>query len=206
MASEARDERFDRLRERLASPDPADDAEVSAVEAAVALVFRARDDMEMLLVRRAHSERDPWSGHMALPGGKRDPTDRTPLETAIRETFEETGVRMHPAAALGRLPTVTPASRRVPDLSVTPYVFGVPGEVRATVASPEIDAYYWVKLPELRDPANRAHVTIPRVDPARKFPAFIVQGQVVWGLTYRILSGFLEEVAPISSGLPPTRR
>ena len=188
------DEWFDWLRARLTPPDEWSGAEEAAVEAAVALVFRAGRERELLLVRRARSERDPWSGHIALPGGKRDPGDESVLHTAIRETYEETGLRIPPGAALGRLPTVSPASRRVPDLSVTPFVFGLPGDVRASVASPEIDEFYWVRLPDLREPANHRHVTLPRVDPTRTFPAFTVHGQIVWGLTYRILRGFLDGV------------
>ncbi len=59
--------------------------------AAVAMVFSPRLDgaMELLMIRRASAPDDPWSGHMAFPGGHQDPEDDTPLDTALRETQEE---------------------------------------------------------------------------------------------------------------------
>ena len=188
------DERFVSLRSHLAPPDWGEDVPHATGDAAVAMIFRSTPEMEVLLVRRSISERDPWSGHMALPGGRRDATDASILHTAIRETHEETGLEITEQAALGRLPPVSPQTRRVPTVRVTPFVFGVPGEAVATVASPEIDSVFWVGLNELRDPDNHSVVGIPLIGTVREFPAYRVQGQVVWGLTYRILSRFLGQI------------
>ena len=54
-------------------------------EAAVSLLIRPRDQLEILLIKRALHDTDPWSGHVALPGGRRDDTDADLLETAVRE-------------------------------------------------------------------------------------------------------------------------
>uniref|UniRef100_A0A060T5N7 ARAD1B13266p n=1 Tax=Blastobotrys adeninivorans TaxID=409370 RepID=A0A060T5N7_BLAAD len=50
------------------------------------------DSPEILFIKRAASERDRWSSHIALPGGRRDPEDKSDLDAAIRETSEEVGV------------------------------------------------------------------------------------------------------------------
>ncbi len=47
---------------------------------------------EVLFIRRAGRAGDRWSGHVALPGGKRDPEDADDLAAAIRETMEEVGL------------------------------------------------------------------------------------------------------------------
>lgn len=52
----------------------------------------ATDSPEILFIKRAASERDRWSSHIALPGGRRDPEDKSDLDAAIRETSEEVGV------------------------------------------------------------------------------------------------------------------
>ncbi|PXF48127.1 hypothetical protein BWQ96_02079 [Gracilariopsis chorda] len=66
--------------------------------ASVALIFRpSNSDAEispfyLLFIQRAPCDRDPWSGHLAFPGGKRDPLDKDDMATAIRETKEEVGL------------------------------------------------------------------------------------------------------------------
>ena len=191
------DPRFWVLSEALASyaGDPNDPLvlEGSYVQASVALVLRARDPLELLLIKRAQSERDPWSGHMALPGGRRDESDIDLLRTAIREAREETGVDLERGGKpLGRLEDVAPSSPRLPKLTITPYVFGVPASVEARVASREVERVCWVDLSTLSDPATRSRIDIPLPGGTRAFPSFLVEGEHVWGLTYRILERFLQ--------------
>lgn len=49
-------------------------------------------DPEVLFIKRATREGDRWSGHVALPGGGRDPSDVDDRAVAIRETMEEVGL------------------------------------------------------------------------------------------------------------------
>jgi 8-oxo-dGTP pyrophosphatase MutT (NUDIX family) len=191
------DPRFWVLSEALASyaGDPNDPLvlEGGYVQASVALVLRAREPLELLLIKRATSERDPWSGHMAFPGGRRDDVDPDLLSTARRETLEETGVDLAAdGRTLGRLEDVSPSSPRLPKLTISPFVFGVPAGVEARVASREVERVGWVSLPDLMAPATRATVEIPLPGGSRSFPSFHVLGEHVWGLTYRILEQLLE--------------
>ncbi|HEX9187840.1 MAG TPA: NUDIX domain-containing protein, partial [Vicinamibacteria bacterium] len=68
--------------------------EGGAARAAVALVLRdgVPAGPELLVIRRAEHEQDPWSGHMGFPGGRAEPSDPSPEATAVRETLEETGL------------------------------------------------------------------------------------------------------------------
>ncbi len=191
------DPRFWVLSEALASyASDANDPlilEGDYLQASVALVLRARDPLELLLIKRATSERDPWSGHMALPGGRRDDADHDLQATAIRETSEETGVDLNGGGRpLGRLEEVAPSSPRLPRLTIAPFVFGVRSDTVARVASREIEQVYWVSLDALRATGSRDVVEIPLPGGTRPFPSFRVAGEHVWGLTYRILERFLE--------------
>ena len=191
------DPRFWVLSEALASyaGDANDPLVVGGgyVQAAVALVLRAKDPLELLLIKRATSERDPWSGHMALPGGRRDESDPDLLVTAKRETLEETGVDLQrDGRPLGRIEDVAPSSPRLPKLTISPFVFGVPAHIEARVASREVERVCWVSVSELRAPATRSEVEIPLPGGPQSFPSFHVIGEHVWGLTYRILERFLE--------------
>jgi len=202
------DPRFGVLREALAAyaSDPDDPAPAAAdsLRAAVALVVRGREPLEVLLIKRARREGDPWSGHMALPGGRRDAADPSLLQTAVRETKEETGVELADVGVhLGRIETVRTESPLLPRMSITPHVFGVPADTPAQAASSEVDAVHWVPLNVLRQPAVRGTVEIPLPDGPQGFPCLRVVDDVVWGLTYRILDHFLaraSEVFPLPRG------
>lgn len=189
------DRRFLILREALVSP--VDRALPAArgghrVQAAVSVVIRGGDHLELLLIKRSLSERDPWSGHMALPGGRRDPDDIDLQHTARRETREETGVDLLDGGAhLGRLEDVSPSSKRLAPLTVSSFVFGVPGDTPAAVASHEVAQVFWVPLDELRDPNNHGEVEKAMPSGTLVFPCFHLVGEEIWGLTHRILTRFL---------------
>ena len=199
------DPRFGMLREALSAyasdPDDPPLLEGDYLQAAVSLIVRGRDDLDVLLIKRARHERDPWSGHMALPGGRRDPSDASLLETAIRETREETGVDLDADGVhLGRLGGLAPRSVRLPRLTISPFVFGVPHDTPARVASPEVDAIHWIPLEALRAPETHGTVDIPFPGGSRRFPCLHVAGEVVWGLTYRIFEDFLGRLPHESLG------
>ncbi len=186
------DARLRRLADRLSrQPEHGSEPLDGHTEAAVALVLRAATDLEVLLIKRAESERDPWSGHVALPGGRREPEDPNLTQTAIRDTSAETGVELSSSGwSLGRLGRVVPRHPMLPRITITPYVFGVPGEIEANANSFEVDRVLWVALPVLLDPKTRGTTTIQLPAGPAHFPCYWVDGHAVWGLTFRILSEF----------------
>lgn len=162
-------------------------------EAAVSLVLRPGDELELLLIKRARSERDPWSGHMALPGGRRSPGDESLLTTALRETHEETRVAVpREGALLGMLDEVHPRSPRLPSIIITPFVVGVHPGTSAHPDLREVDAALWVPVPALRDPESAAEILVDLEDGKRAFPAVRYGPHLIWGLTHRILMQFME--------------
>lgn len=200
------DRRFGALREALAVDTSGADksalASAGFLQAAVAIVVRGREPLEVLLIKRALRQGDPWSGHMALPGGRRDPSDDSLLRTAVRETVEETGLDLDQLGLhLGQLEALCPYSAVLPRLKVTPQVFGVPAESRAHAASAEVDAVHWVPLDVLRLPKTRGKIDVLLPGGARTFPCLRIGNDTVWGLTYRILDDFLAR-APGASPRP----
>ncbi len=190
------DPRFLVLKEALVSyasraHDPPTDRH-TGTQAAVSVIVRGRAELDLLLIKRAHHETDPWSGQMALPGGRWERGDDSLLDTAMRETAEETGVDLATDVHLGRLPNVHPNSPRLPHVTIQPFVFGVSSETRARAASEEVEAVHWVSLRHLRDPATAGEVEIEVEGSPTTFPGLRVDGEVVWGLTYRILRSFLD--------------
>jgi len=163
--------------------------------AAVAAVLReAPGGAEVLLIRRADDERDPWSGHMALPGGHHDTSDSDLVATALRETHEEVGLALdRDTEWIGFLARARVHSGRRPSFEILPLVFAVARDVELRPNPREVKAVVWAKLDHLLSPAAHTSVEYPSVAAAegRRLPAFDVQGHVVWGLTYRILSDLL---------------
>jgi 8-oxo-dGTP pyrophosphatase MutT (NUDIX family) len=144
---------------------------------------------EALFVRRAEVAGDPWSGHVALPGGRRDPGDADLLDTARRETLEETGLRLEREDHLGRLAEIHPRSRHLPSICVTPFVAWMAAEQEVRV-NHELTDHVWIPVPALSDPGYRS--TLVREAPSvREFPAVDYEGNVIWGLTFAILEDFL---------------
>ncbi len=189
------------IAERLLSyGGPGDDPSLrkGGFLASVALVLRTPNGShspELLLIKRAESEGDPWSGHMALPGGRHEDGDRSLLETARRETLEETGIVLEERGTmLGRLAMVSPDTPHLPPLSILPFVFGVPHDTRARTASAEVAEVHWVPLAHLRDPEIRTTHRLPAGEAELRFPALRVANRTVWGLTHRILLDLLTRV------------
>ena len=167
----------------------------------MALVLRpAPGELDLLLIKRAVRAGDPWSGHMALPGGRSEPGDPDARATAMRETWEEVGIDLaRGGSPLGSLDELGPRSG-APPILVSPHVFAVAPE---TVATPnaEVEAALWIPLRELAHPDAATEYLLETLtgDP-RRFPAIGARGHVIWGLTHRILHNFMEVAAPLLEG------
>jgi 8-oxo-dGTP pyrophosphatase MutT (NUDIX family) len=184
--------RLHRLRDRLAvsRPDAADDP--ALIWAAVAAVI-APDPEAILLIRRAERVGDPWSGHMALPGGRREPEDPDLLSTAIRETREEVGLLLTAADLVGSLEDVVPRTPVLPPIAVRPYAFLVSSRPRISL-NPEVTASSWVPLSHLLRPDTWHPVRLEVAGQNRVVPAFELEDGIVWGMTERILTALLKHL------------
>lgn len=147
-----------------------------------------------LLILRRQVEGDPWAGHVALPGGKREAGDADLVDTARRETLEETGLAVARADILGRLPDLHPRSARLPDLAIRPFVARWRGEGRLE-PNHEVDAAFWVRLASLADPRRSSELQLDRRVGRRRFPTIELGEHTVWGLTHAILQDFLAVLA-----------
>lgn len=169
-----------------------------AARASVALVVRpVPDDLELLVIKRATRSGDPWSGHMALPGGRRAPEDASARVTAERETEEEVGIDLaSKGRLLGQLSPVWPGSG-APAIVVSPFVYSVPRHTGVTTNHEVADAF-WIGLQHLYSP-DAATEYLHRVagGPELRFPAIAYESHVIWGLTHHIMTEFLEIVGPV---------
>jgi 8-oxo-dGTP pyrophosphatase MutT (NUDIX family) len=186
---------LDRIRRALGAHQPVTLDPPERRRAAVALLLRPGEDgPEALFIERAHREGDPWSGHMAFPGGRVDPQDATPRGAAERETLEEVGIRLAGAESLGRLDDMQGhRAAGAHAMVISAFVYHVP-RPDPIVTNHEVEDAFWFPVAGLQEP-NR-HVDYPLLQLAgQRFPGIRVgdpESQVVWGLTYRFLEIFFE--------------
>ena len=150
-------------------------------QAAVALMLREREGLEVFVIKRADRVGDPWSGHMALPGGRREPYDEDAYATARRETLEEVGVDLAEGSLLGRLDDMGPrsAGRR---LVVSTFVVALDAEP-GRLDPQEVAEAFWVPVEKL------VEEDVEIAGFPGNWPAFTYKERyVIWGLTHRILT------------------
>lgn len=179
------------LREGLAqNPGRVIGAEPNVPTASVAAIARqgTGDDVELLFIERATKAGDPWSGQMAFPGGRTEPTDADTAATAERETSEEIGLDLADAGRLGRIDDLDGGRATNRRIIVSAHVYWL------GVADPQLAPNYevadtiWVPSSRLLNPDSYEDYTRPSV-PDQVFPSVRVGdgGKVIWGLTFRML-------------------
>jgi 8-oxo-dGTP pyrophosphatase MutT (NUDIX family) len=181
---------------RLGSDPGASDTEARAAVAAIFRELPGADAAELFFIRRAEHPQDPWSGHIAFPGGRRDPDDTTLLATAMRETLEEVGIDLARADLLGRLPDVPSFSRsKRANIIVTPFVFAVRDEIDVA-ANVEVAETLWVPLRTLSDGAGKETFAYSWEGKSYDLPCIRLghEKHVLWGMTYRMLETLLEAI------------
>ena len=160
--------------------------------AAVAVILAGENNrLHMALIRRAEREGDPWSGHMALPGGRAQSNDPHPQGVAERETREEVGIQLEPRHRIADLDEM-PVHLGLVDTGIvlTPIVYHIGAQQPPFALNGEVAKAYWVPIDHLFNPANLVRKTVVRQGNRLQYPAIAYQGQTIWGLTYRVLGDF----------------
>jgi 8-oxo-dGTP pyrophosphatase MutT (NUDIX family) len=180
------------ISECLDKYQPEDYAVAGRTHASVAMILReVQDDLELLFIERAADLRDPWSGHLAFPGGKVEQAEQA-RQAAERETLEEVGLDLGSANCLGRLSDIVGANLPV---RVSCYVFGIGAASAEPSVSAEVQDVFWVRLTDLYDTQRHITATVGFSGLLHEVPAIVLplEGKpVLWGITYRLVMQFLE--------------
>lgn len=156
--------------------------------AVLVLLTGPADDERILLQVRTHRVAQ-HPGEISLPGGRRDPGDPSFLHTALRETHEEVGVPPEAVHVLGALDDEEAAvSRHL----VRPYVGVLAEGVSPRITAPgEVAQLLYVPVAHLMDDRSRVWKAVEQDGLPSAMEAWDYEGHVIWGVTHRILTGFL---------------
>ena len=170
----------------------------NGARASVALILvNHMDDLNICFIKRAKRDGDPWSGQVALPGG-RATDDEDAFTVAERETFEEVGLILSRTSCVGRLEPIDVSSnlnRQRLLLSPVLYLLEEDAIGQAKVASPsEVDSVFWVPMNHLFDPNSHTTIRYPNASKSAAYPGIGFERYVIWGLTLRVLRNFAEVI------------
>lgn len=167
-------------------------------DAAVAVLVR-RDESAgptVLLGRRARRDSDPWSGHIALPGGRPEARDRDLMDTALRECGEEAGIHLRRNDVVGGLPEIIAGRVTGRHVRVWPFLCLVDDFRQIGEGDGEIEEWMPFALRDLDDPARRSRFQAP--DGSWQDGLETPLG-LLWGMTLRLLERTWRE--PLAGGI-----
>lgn len=144
----------------------------------------------MLTRRRADLRRH--AGEISFPGGRQDPDDSDLSVTALREAEEEIGLPRETVELIGELP---PVSTFATNYKIHPFIGVIPAGQSWQLSPREVDAVLELPLRALQESRTRTH--LQRRGISFETDAYILDGHLIWGATYRILSDLLQRLPAI---------
>ena len=181
------------IRNQLASYKPRHLPTTDCKQAAVAMLLRETENgIEVLLIRRAEHQLDPWSGDLGFPGGRIEAIDSSPRVAAERETWEEIGLQLTKDNYLGQIDDLAGAYLSV---HISCFVYTIAADKTFTLNGEVVDSF-WLPFSILLEPARSQKHTFyyrgqDRIHPVIELPEW--SPRPLWGITYRIIDNFLTQ-------------
>jgi 8-oxo-dGTP pyrophosphatase MutT (NUDIX family) len=157
--------------------------------AAVLIPVVARPEPTVLLTQRSAHLAD-HAGQISFPGGKIDPTDASPLETALREAREEIGLDRSFIDPIGYLDVYGTGF----GFRILPTLAHVSPGFTLSINAGEVDDAFEVPLSFLMNPANHQIHSKEFRGMERFYYAMPYAGHYIWGATAGMLRLLYERI------------
>jgi 8-oxo-dGTP pyrophosphatase MutT (NUDIX family) len=158
------------------------------------IVAGAKENPSICFIRRAKWESDPWSEHIAFPGGSRS-ADEDAVQTLRRELQEEIGwvIEEH------RRPTPLPQLRirlagRERLMLLDAFVYRVEGEPPVLKCGPEVASAFWIPVSELWNTKNLDYHALGDNGETLVYPAIRTSHGIIFGITLRVLTLLSDQI------------
>jgi 8-oxo-dGTP pyrophosphatase MutT (NUDIX family) len=166
--------------------DPADQTQAAVL---VPLFLPEEKAPPSVVLTRRRADLRRHAGEISFPGGRRDPEDVDLRQTALREAEEEIGLAREHVELIGELPAI---STFATNYLIHPFVGLIPAGQRWQVSPREVDAVLELPLREIHE--SRTHADIERRGVTFEVDAYILDGNLIWGATFRILETLLQRL------------
>jgi 8-oxo-dGTP pyrophosphatase MutT (NUDIX family) len=187
------------VREALARHPRKTLADPSLTPAGVTVLIYPKDGEYCVLLNKRSDTVEDHKGEISFPGGRRDEGDRTLLDTALRETYEEMGVLPQDIEVLGQLDDVATNSNYV----INAFVGTIPSSYPFRPNSDEVAEVIEIPLGALtHSRVLRDEMRIVDGGLVNR-PSYVYRGHMVYGATAMLLTGFLEVMAGALDGEAP---
>lgn len=178
------------IRTRLTEYQPQSLMQQAKRYAAVAMLLRNNGQgTEVLFIRRAEHEKDPWSGDLGFPGGRIEEQDANPRAAAERETWEEVGLCLNKENYLGQSDDLAGAYLSI---HISCFIYVINSDPQFKLNGEVVDLF-WVPLRTLLDPQRNRRANFFYRGSDREHPIIELTEWSkcpLWGITYRLLDNF----------------
>jgi 8-oxo-dGTP pyrophosphatase MutT (NUDIX family) len=157
------------------------------------VLFNEDEELKILFILRSVYD-GAHSGQISFPGGQFDLRDENSVDTALRETFEEVGVRVEPEQILGQLSTMyIPPS----NFLVETFVAFIPEISDLVLDAKEVQKAFKIPIRSfIKEDAIQVKTVLSRNKKEIKAPCFYIDGLKIWGATAMILNELLDIIKP----------
>lgn len=187
----------EKLRQLLAQRRKQNITDTSWIPSAVLLpIYQKQGQYHILFIKRTETVKY-HKGQICFPGGGREEGDRTLLDTALRESYEEVGLRPQDVEVLGELDDVATMTS---NYIVSPFVAMIPWPYQFRMQKEEVEEIIEVPITALLDKGSLHRHT--RYHDGRQVDSndYHYEGRVIWGATAQILERFLDIFTQAMSG------
>ena len=177
---------LDSIKQKLKQINPIDSTDYKKAGVLILLLHENdKEDMRILFTKRS-ANLSTHSGEVSFPGGKWEEQDESLFDTALRESYEEIGLKQNNMIKLGSLNFLLSRHK----VEVNPFVGYLETE-QIFEGNYEIDTIFTVPISFLTNPKNISYKEFNRKDLKVSIPSWVYNGNHIWGLTAMITADFL---------------